>query len=539
LDEQWFNLHKDVLRDALDITSTNDNNTFMAPPSSDIVIEYINTMGYPSTLRNMSAMQCKRKRSNIVSKSYQGYKPKAVKATKPATDPKPKPVPTQASKVVLKKKQKLVQETPDESLPAKRSKGRLVRKIHKPISSLKLVDEPSAEYILVEEPAYNKEEANLQRALELSLKEQAEQTQGLGHSMVMWEPDFGIIPPFLDVQRKGKEKVLNEQAAHDLLTLQTVKKRAIETEFDNVVPKIDTGDQDEGQVGPNPIIQDKGQAGPNPGLQDEGQARSNPGDAVESQPHSSHVVHAGPNLEPIDLEATDASPLQKTKKIDEEFTITAYPNQQEKEPRKTNAEAEVQLMVSVPIDQDTSLVPPMTTSVIDLTSSQSGSPFLTSTATTSAVMTIITIPPPPPQPQQSSIDKTILKRLDKSYEGYEDYKKFHHLHLLQQVHLVLQVLQEHQDLLSYPPPPPPLSTGTSGSAHEQGSKALSLFKSASSVPQSMAWIISNTRYESACLSGTQELSPMNSLIPDNSILDEQVYLFDDEDSRNDHLPTAD
>nr|GFB98021.1 hypothetical protein [Tanacetum cinerariifolium] len=56
LDEQWFNLHKDVLRDALDITSTNDNNTFMAPPSSDIVIEYINTMGYPSTLRNMSAM---------------------------------------------------------------------------------------------------------------------------------------------------------------------------------------------------------------------------------------------------------------------------------------------------------------------------------------------------------------------------------------------------------------------------------------------------------------------------------------------------
>ncbi|GKE34093.1 hypothetical protein Tco_1453415 [Tanacetum coccineum] len=56
LDEQWFNLHKDILRDALDITPTNDNNPFVAPPSSDTVIEYVNTLGYPCTLRNMSAM---------------------------------------------------------------------------------------------------------------------------------------------------------------------------------------------------------------------------------------------------------------------------------------------------------------------------------------------------------------------------------------------------------------------------------------------------------------------------------------------------
>ncbi|GKA14818.1 hypothetical protein Tco_0694464 [Tanacetum coccineum] len=35
LDEQWFNLHKDILRDALDITLANDNNPFEAPPSSD------------------------------------------------------------------------------------------------------------------------------------------------------------------------------------------------------------------------------------------------------------------------------------------------------------------------------------------------------------------------------------------------------------------------------------------------------------------------------------------------------------------------
>nr|GEY02357.1 retrovirus-related Pol polyprotein from transposon TNT 1-94 [Tanacetum cinerariifolium] len=47
LDEQWFNLHKDILRDALQITPINDNNPFVAPPSSDAVIKYVNTLGYP------------------------------------------------------------------------------------------------------------------------------------------------------------------------------------------------------------------------------------------------------------------------------------------------------------------------------------------------------------------------------------------------------------------------------------------------------------------------------------------------------------
>nr|GFB25586.1 hypothetical protein [Tanacetum cinerariifolium] len=77
-------------------------------------------------------------------------------------------------------------------------------------------------------------------------------------------------------------------------------------EYDNVVPKINTGDQDEGQ------------AGPNPGVQDEGQAGSNLGDAAKSQPQSSHVVHAGPNLEHMDLEATDASIQQNPEHMDEE-----------------------------------------------------------------------------------------------------------------------------------------------------------------------------------------------------------------------------
>ncbi|GJW66803.1 hypothetical protein Tco_0121227 [Tanacetum coccineum] len=44
------------IRDALAITPTNNDNPFVAPPSSDTVIEYFNTLGYPNTLRNVSAM---------------------------------------------------------------------------------------------------------------------------------------------------------------------------------------------------------------------------------------------------------------------------------------------------------------------------------------------------------------------------------------------------------------------------------------------------------------------------------------------------
>nr|GFA65719.1 hypothetical protein [Tanacetum cinerariifolium] len=139
----------------------------------------------------------------------------------------------------------------------KRSKGGLVGKIRKPKSPLKLVDEPSAEDVPVEEPAYNEEEVNLQRALELSLKEQAKQTHG-----------------------PTRPVVVDEQAAHDLLTLLTPKNKSpidqfifqrrtsmlteafrhaespsldaelpltdSEIESNNVASKIDTGDQDEG-----------------------------------------------------------------------------------------------------------------------------------------------------------------------------------------------------------------------------------------------------------------------------------------------------
>ncbi|GJU52074.1 retrovirus-related pol polyprotein from transposon TNT 1-94 [Tanacetum coccineum] len=288
LDEQWFNLHKDLLRDALDITPTNDNNPFVAPPSSDTVIEYVNTLGYPCTLRNVYAMSVnalyqpwravlsminmylteivqsiqtfltdrknlttasrgKKKTTHLLIPSvrfvrkdgreiygmlipdvlltndikgapyYDEYlehvakyrqhldaehgmedeggeiespkatkvtKPKAAKVTKPAGDkapkstssqpPKPTPTQTEPSKKDQGKKRKLVKDTSDAPSPTKRAKVDKVTKKCMPKSSLQLVDEFVDEGVPEKEPAHDDEEADLQRALELSLKDQGE-----------------------------------------------------------------------------------------------------------------------------------------------------------------------------------------------------------------------------------------------------------------------------------------------------------------------------------------------------------------------------
>ncbi|GKE96546.1 hypothetical protein Tco_1581401 [Tanacetum coccineum] len=63
--------------------------------------------------------------------------------------------------------------------------------------------------------------------------------------------------------------------------------------------------------------------------QEEGQGGTNPGDAGVSQTPSSHVVHAGPNLDHMDLGIAEASSQPNTEQMDKEFTATAYPKVQE------------------------------------------------------------------------------------------------------------------------------------------------------------------------------------------------------------------
>ncbi|GKA28834.1 hypothetical protein Tco_0715079, partial [Tanacetum coccineum] len=163
------------------------------------------------------------------------------------------------------------------------------------------------------------------------------------------------------VQGKGKEKVIEEQAARDLLTLQTPKKQSPADQFifQRRTPTTTepSGNAESLSLDAELAIADN-----------EGQAGSNPGNAVVFQPQPSHVVHAGPNLELMDLaenlklpaedqvileeHASSTGTLSSLQHLEKELSFTDQffvEKPQEEEPEKTNAESEVQSMVTVPI----------------------------------------------------------------------------------------------------------------------------------------------------------------------------------------------
>ncbi|GJU22224.1 hypothetical protein Tco_1155566 [Tanacetum coccineum] len=268
--------------------------------------------------------------------------------------------------------------------------------------------------------------------------------------VVFRETDAGKFQPLPEVPGKGKEKVGEEQAAQVLLNLQTPKKKGSAEQYifqrrSHVT--TETADED--------------QAGSDPGTRDEGQAGPNPDDVAESLPLPTPYVLAGPNLKHSDVEITDPSSQPQPEHMDEGFTATAYPDVQEnlklivaeqmipEEPvsstgtlsslqhlakdfsfgdqflndkpseadnEKTTADTEAESMVSVTIQQDTSIIPPMTSPVIDLVSRPDSPnvhwPLPTTTTTTAAPTTTTTTTLPlPPQPQQGSSDSILIKRM--------------------------------------------------------------------------------------------------------------------------------
>nr|GEY85802.1 hypothetical protein [Tanacetum cinerariifolium] len=268
--------------------------------------------------------------------------------TKPASSqqPEPKPAPTKSKG----KKCKLVTKTSDKPSPARKSRSSLVTKRRKPTSSLRSVDESVAEGIPKKEPRFDNEEANVQRALEESLKK---------------------------VQGKGKEKVTDEQVSLDLLTLQTLKKKSPADQF--IFQRCtSTLTRSSGHDESSSLYVELGLT--------DSEAGPNPGNAVTSQHQLSLVVHVGPNLEHTDPEnlkltvkeqvileepASSTGTLSSLQHLTKDLSFgdlffNDKPSEDDNE--KTTVETEAESMMSVTIQQETSAIPPMTTSIVDLTS---------------------------------------------------------------------------------------------------------------------------------------------------------------------------
>ncbi|GJW85842.1 retrovirus-related pol polyprotein from transposon TNT 1-94 [Tanacetum coccineum] len=283
-------------------------------------------------------------------------KPSTTKTTKSTSSQPPKPAPAHAKP--QEKKRKRVLDATKAPSQAKRSKaGRVSKK-----RTLQLRDEFIEEGVPATEPRVDDEKLSCKR---------------------FWKKRF---------RARAKKR----------RTPATAEPSGLVESSSLYVGLTDSGMESEEEVSPKMNAQG----------QEEGQGGTNPGDAGESQTPSSHVVRAGPNLDHMDSRIAKASSQPNTEQMDDEFTTTTYlkvqenlklptegevrleepassagtlssmknlgkdlsftdqflvEKSQEDEPEKTNTEAEVQSMVTVPIYQDTSSVPLMTTLVIDIT----------------------------------------------------------------------------------------------------------------------------------------------------------------------------
>ncbi|GKC64457.1 hypothetical protein Tco_1097055 [Tanacetum coccineum] len=498
LDEQWFDLNKDTLRDALQITPVNNNQSFSSPPTPDALINFVNDLGYPKVTsgferprapvlqilwgivnrahidyaermweeftqsihsfiedkKNLALhTQGKKKANPIVIPSsplhlsneeyvlgylklsakvtkrevfgmpipndlitddirdgqyyneylekvakHQRYlageegsdpdspvpkpakatKPEATKKSKPSApkaasvtkptaakaskstssqQPKPKPAPAKPQE----KKRKLVTKTPDEPSLVKSSKRGLVTKNCKPTSSLRLVDESVDKGIPVNEPRFNDEEANMQRAVKESLKD-----------------------------GKRKEKVIEEQVAHTLLDLNTPMKKSTTNQyiFQRRTP-----------VTAKPIVP-----------------------SIHHQYEKATLADVETDTEELLIPIENSGEEVSNKCFGDQF-FNDKPSNAENE--KTTTETEAESMVSVIIHQDTTAIPLMKTPVIDLISRPDSPnehqplPATTTATATTTTMTIITLPLPP-QPQQSTTYSILITRIGELEQHMED-----------------------------------------------------------------------------------------------------------------------
>ncbi|GJV03000.1 hypothetical protein Tco_1336569 [Tanacetum coccineum] len=170
---------------------------------------------------------------------------------------------------------------------------------------------------------------------------------------------------------------------------------------------------------------------------DQDQAGSDPGETLESRPQPEQVYmeedQAGPDhgISRVALGGPDPEPTHN------EFMVDLYPKDAyaigdqfindkstDDEPIKLNVEAEVVFMVTVPIYQASSSVPPLSTPVIDLSPPK---PASSTTQTPIFIATTMTTTPllPPPQ-QQSTTESELVERvaaLEKKLSDLEQTNK--------------------------------------------------------------------------------------------------------------------
>nr|GEV11002.1 integrase, catalytic region, zinc finger, CCHC-type, peptidase aspartic, catalytic [Tanacetum cinerariifolium] len=277
LDKDWFRLDTNLVREDLEITPVDQAHQFVSPPLGDVIMDFVNQLGYPGEIHFVSRIAMNNlprypvlqmlwgiiTRTNIdyaelihhnihkrsgsplnfaeddpslgnlkIAAAKEGGK----KKTTPKADKPVKPAPAKQAKPATAKqpKPKLVKEKPTKHTPIQKAgKGKVI-KARLVKSSLQLVDEPDDEQDqpkVVPKPQGASEEFDLERAIQTSLE--SFQAQGQEHvgGVAIREPVAEATCPLPVIEGKEKAIATEEQAAQSLLALHTPKRRSTTDQF--------------------------------------------------------------------------------------------------------------------------------------------------------------------------------------------------------------------------------------------------------------------------------------------------------------------
>nr|GEX43381.1 hypothetical protein [Tanacetum cinerariifolium] len=356
LDEQWFDLTKETLREALQITSVNSNQAFFAPPSIDGLIDFVSQLGYPKLVMNLSTVvsndlfQPWRALLIIINLCLTGKtsgfeRPRALVlqilwgiVTRANIDYAERIWEefTQSIHTFIEDKRNLSRHTSGKKratltvIPSIRFTKMIIHHLQrKHRRSPKSVGASEAEEVPAEEPQVADEDTNYQKAVEESMKDAYALPKGPLPQVVIREPKSGKYQPLPELPVKGKAKVTEEHVAHDLLGLQKEKKTSPTDQyiFQRRVSKPTASsfhDESPYEAGPDPDAQAKDQTGSDAGAQAEGQAGSNLDETSEGQAGSNldeiSEGQAGPD--PGNVEARTKGLLQRSIQMYKQRGIT-------------------------------------------------------------------------------------------------------------------------------------------------------------------------------------------------------------------------
>nr|GEX32529.1 retrovirus-related Pol polyprotein from transposon TNT 1-94 [Tanacetum cinerariifolium] len=417
LDEQWFDLTKETLREALQVTPVNRNQAFAASPSINGLIDFINQLGYlnaKGAKREIIGMPIPERliTANIQAAPYdQEYQEN--------------PAPTLVPAKTQENKRKQATGTTDKPAKAKRIKRSVSRNTRQSRGSPKSVGVSEAEEVPAKEHEVAKEDADFQKAMEESMKDAYALPKGPLPPVVIREPESGKYQPLPEVTGKGKAKVSEEQVAHDLLSLPKHKKTSPADQYifqRRVFEPTASSFYDASLyevLGQSNSDEESKKVGPNPGNVE-----------ARVQSTSSPVVHAGSDREHMDIDVANVSLQPFTEQLYEGFTAMIYPNVQEN----------LKLAVEEPVlleelasssgtlsslqhlsrdftfgDQFFSDKP----SDADKSAETKEHPQIKATTTNTTTTTTTTLPPPQ-APQQSTTEAMMVKRIDELEHTLDD-----------------------------------------------------------------------------------------------------------------------